>query len=88
MLSLQGWDRTHNPHNIRIVTREYAHRPVAIYPRGGDSSGDHLDILGNLELNRDLVATACGREVEPRIVSKINQIAEEIYRRRYGDQAS
>ena len=37
-----------------------------------------MNILGNHEVLQDLIAIATGDSVEPRIVSKIEQIAEEI----------
>ena len=44
--------------------------------RGGPSSGDHVDILGNMELLEDLLTLVSGGMVEPRIVSDLVEKAE------------
>jgi hypothetical protein len=41
-----------NPARIPVTTKEYRHEPVDLFGSGGDfrggsSSGDHVDILGN-----------------------------------------
>eukprot|EP00405_Crypthecodinium_cohnii_P057826 CAMPEP_0206616938 /NCGR_PEP_ID=MMETSP0325_2-20121206/59296_1 /ASSEMBLY_ACC=CAM_ASM_000347 /TAXON_ID=2866 /ORGANISM="Crypthecodinium cohnii, Strain Seligo" /LENGTH=659 /DNA_ID=CAMNT_0054138743 /DNA_START=121 /DNA_END=2099 /DNA_ORIENTATION=- len=43
--------------------------------RGGQPSGDHVDILGNKEMLADLLTVVSGGEVEERILSDLEDIA-------------
>lgn len=49
-----------------VVTREYLHEPEPAYldPRGGRKTGDHVDILGNYELLRDVLEVVTGGDDE------------------------
>lgn len=79
----KGWKTKRlNPGGIQIKTRELPHRPVPMYqdPRGGPSTSDHVDVLGNHGL-LDLilhVASGNGDKIEDDIVSDIDKIAEQI----------
>lgn len=78
----EGWKRSDlNPGNTRIVTREHSH--VGSFQasdplRQGPTSGEHCDILGNHQVLEDIIKIAAGKDVEPRIVSNIEDIAQRI----------
>jgi len=73
-LCVDAWKRNRkesklNPSNIDVITREYIHRPqfTADDPmRGGPTSSDHVDILGNVDMTEDLL----------RIVSDFHPVKE------------
>jgi len=80
-----------NPSGAVVRTREYPHEPlkdidvfspISSAVQGGGGSSDHVDILGNLELQRDLIlmATSNAHEglVEDRIVSSIEDMAKRV----------
>ncbi|CAB9525721.1 Phospholipid:diacylglycerol acyltransferase [Seminavis robusta] len=70
-----------NPGNSRIVTREYEHRgsfQVDDPMRQGPESSEHCDLLGNYEALEDMIKIALGETVEPRIVSNIEEITEQV----------
>jgi len=46
------------------------------YSRGRQPSGDHVDILGNELMLRDLLTVASGRELQERIVSNLRAAAD------------
>ncbi|KAG2015791.1 phospholipid:diacylglycerol acyltransferase [Coprinopsis cinerea AmutBmut pab1-1] len=80
-MCVEGWKRPRwNPAGIKIKTVEFEHRPVASIPRGGASTGDHVDILGSTGLNELIlkVATGAGEEVEEHFVSNIREYARRI----------
>jgi phospholipid:diacylglycerol acyltransferase len=53
---------SHNPGGARVITREFQHKPENGNLRGGESTGDHVDILGNRRLITDLLYIAAGRD--------------------------
>ena len=78
-----------NPAGVTVRTREYLHEPLkdidlfaplSSAVQGGGGSSDHVDILGNLELQRDLLLMATSRAheglVEDRVVSRVEEIAK------------
>jgi phospholipid:diacylglycerol acyltransferase len=74
-----------NPSGAKVVTREYLHRAefwVDDPMRGGPASSDHVDILGNSEMNADFLKLVTGFESstvnDNRIVSDIENIAKKI----------
>eukprot|EP01126_Amoeba_proteus_P043261 TRINITY_DN4740_c0_g1_i4.p1 TRINITY_DN4740_c0_g1~~TRINITY_DN4740_c0_g1_i4.p1 ORF type:complete len:461 (+),score=93.90 TRINITY_DN4740_c0_g1_i4:971-2353(+) len=78
-----GWKLpTYNPSGMDVWTREYRHDPdpILLNVRGGDSTGDHVDILGNTELLIDVLSVASGLEAveSNRILSNIQFISKEI----------
>eukprot|EP01134_Creolimax_fragrantissima_P000516 CFRG0516T1 len=72
---------THNPYGVRIVSREVQHKPHPLYARGGENTGDHVDIMGNIDLNEDLIRIACGGLLEDNFVSHIREISEDAHKR-------
>lgn len=74
-----------NPSGTTVYTREYQHRSEFVVDdpvRGGPSSGDHVDFLGNDAMMKDLARIVSDFEVEKvkenHIVSEIEEIAAEI----------
>mmetsp|Transcript_1417 Transcript_1417/g.2985 ORF Transcript_1417/g.2985 Transcript_1417/m.2985 type:complete len:739 (+) Transcript_1417:101-2317(+) len=84
----QKWSQPKNPHNpsgIKVYTRERkheAHSSLSDPGRGGPSSGEHVDILGNVGAIEDVVRIATGFEVESVnediIVSDLKKIVQII----------
>lgn len=60
-----GYGATYNPGGVDVRVREYKHNPVSIIydPRGGPATSDHVDIMGNHELIKDILRVA-GRAYE------------------------
>lgn len=80
-MCVEGWKRKRwNPGGIRVTTVELPHRPVVNIPRGGATTGDHVDILGSTALNELILkfATGAGDEVEDNFVSKIREYAKRV----------
>ena len=80
-----GWRRSRalNPSRSSVTTREYMHAPseqLSDGVRGGPTSADHVDLLGNHELLRDVLAIVGGRaeSVTDRFVSDINRVAQRV----------
>lgn len=74
-----------NPSKATVYTREYKHKAefqVGDPMRGGPSSCDHVDVLGNAAMVEDFIKIATGfdaRTVEnDNIVSKIREISKAI----------
>lgn len=70
----RSWrSKKYNPHNIKVVTREYKHNPLPIWEdvRGGATSSDHVDIMGNQEMIGDVIQIVSGNNVEDQITSEI-----------------
>eukprot|EP01101_Sappina_pedata_P000742 TRINITY_DN10932_c0_g1_i1.p1 TRINITY_DN10932_c0_g1~~TRINITY_DN10932_c0_g1_i1.p1 ORF type:complete len:705 (-),score=283.23 TRINITY_DN10932_c0_g1_i1:54-2168(-) len=71
-----------NPSRMNTVNKEYKHNPSSLLEdfRGGHETGDHVDILGNYELNEDIIKIACGmdHQVEERIISNLPKYAAKI----------
>lgn len=53
-----------------VVTREYQHTPDKNV-RGGPKTADHVDILGNHEMTRDVLRLVAGHSLESRIESGV-----------------
>jgi phospholipid:diacylglycerol acyltransferase len=80
-----GWDnKRYNPSDVKVTVREYKHSPASMFNdpsgRGGPETSDHVDIMGNHQLMRDILHVACGRidQVPPQIHSDIISIAERV----------
>eukprot|EP01083_Nonionella_stella_P216888 779088_1 len=65
----QKWSQRknrHNPSGLKVYTRERKHEAQTSLSdpgRGGPSSGEHVDILGNVGVIEDVVRIATGFEV-------------------------
>ncbi|KAI1794246.1 phospholipid:diacylglycerol acyltransferase [Ganoderma leucocontextum] len=80
-MCVEGWKRERwNPAGIKVTTVELPHNPVATIPRGGGTTGDHVDILGSTGLNEIIlqVATGAGEEVQDSFVSNIREYAKRV----------
>ena len=69
----RGWrDFRHwNPSGVKTRVREYAHMPASWDFRGGDSSGDHVDIMGNRDMISDVLRIAAGEKLGDVFLSNI-----------------
>ncbi|SPO20898.1 probable LRO1 - a lecithin cholesterol acyltransferase-like gene, mediates diacylglycerol esterification [Ustilago trichophora] len=77
----EGWKHSHwNPANISVVTHELKHEPEAMDLRGGESTGDHVDILGARGVNEAVLKIAAGRgqEVGDQFFSDIQKYAKNV----------
>ncbi|KAL4088137.1 hypothetical protein PRIC1_012564 [Phytophthora ramorum] len=83
LMCASGW-RTdkYNPGGVDVRVREYRHNPVSMLfdPRGGPETADHVDIMGNHALIRDvlLVAARAYDRVPENITSSIMDIAQRV----------
>lgn len=83
LMCAHGWrGKKYNPGGVDVRIREYQHNPVSIIydPRGGPATSDHVDIMGNRELIKDILRVA-GRaydKVPERIESDILEIAKRV----------
>lgn len=84
-MCVEGWkERALNPSGIAIVTREYPHSQEFVVEdpiRGGPKSGEHVDILGNVNVMEDVLRIVTDyhpQKVKTRIVSDIENIASRI----------
>jgi len=76
-----GWKmKRYNPAGIDITTREYPHNPYLMWVRGGPETADHVDILGNHDLLKDILFIVSGNEhlVEKRVTSDLPEIVKGI----------
>eukprot|EP00127_Corallochytrium_limacisporum_P001329 Clim_evm19s51 gene=Clim_evmTU19s51 len=84
-VSLWNGTTPHNPSGMKIVTKEYPNAASAMGALlGNQETGDHIGILGNQELQKDLAFIAAGHneEVQTRVESAAYDIAENIDRER------
>ncbi|ORX49999.1 LACT-domain-containing protein [Piromyces finnis] len=78
-----GWKmKRYNPSQMKVTTREYSHNPYLMWVRGGPETADHVDILGNHDLLKDILFIVSGNEhlVSQRVQSDLPQIVKEINR--------
>ena len=60
-MCVEGWKRKlYNPAGIEIVTHELKHEPLSYDPRGGPTTGDHIDVLGTTLVNQAVLQVAAG----------------------------
>jgi len=74
-MTSEGWKRKrYNPGGSKIIRHELAHKPESMDLRGGETSGDHIDILGSRRLNEIILRVAAGRgaEVEDQVLSRVD----------------
>ena len=65
----------------KVVTVEYHHATQMLDPRGGVTTGDHVDIMGNYELIENVLKIATGfgsTMVKDRVVSEIDDIVTDL----------
>ncbi|SPC65375.1 probable LRO1 - a lecithin cholesterol acyltransferase-like gene, mediates diacylglycerol esterification [Ustilago sp. UG-2017b] len=77
----EGWKHPHwNPANISVVTHELKHEPEKLDLRGGESTADHVDILGAKGVNEAILKIAAGRgkEVDNQFFSDIQKYAKNV----------
>ncbi|PSS22692.1 hypothetical protein PHLCEN_2v2989 [Hermanssonia centrifuga] len=80
-MCVEGWKRKRwNPAGMKVVTVELPHSPVPTIPRGGGTTADHVDILGNIALNELIlkVATGAGDEIQDSFVSNIQEYSRRV----------
>ncbi|KIP11356.1 hypothetical protein PHLGIDRAFT_21774 [Phlebiopsis gigantea 11061_1 CR5-6] len=80
-MCVEGWKRKRwNPAGMQVTTVELPHKPVGTIPRGGGTTADHVDILGNTALNEIIlkVATGAAHEVKDNFVSNIREYAKRV----------
>ncbi|CAE6486931.1 unnamed protein product [Rhizoctonia solani] len=81
-MCVEGWKSgtKWNPHGVKVVTQEMAHKPEPYDPRGGQTTSDHIDILGSEALNLAVLRIAAGKgnDVEERFVSRIREYAQKV----------
>ena len=70
---------------VNTILTQYScqipHQPVLTIPRGGGTTADHVDILGNTALNEIIlkVATGVSDEIEDSYVSNIQEYAKRVH---------
>jgi len=69
-----------NPHGVKITNREYLTEPAQFGIIRSQYSGDHLDLLGNVDLLTDLLLTVSGEKekLEDRYHSPILDWLEDV----------
>ncbi|KAK0551283.1 phospholipid:diacylglycerol acyltransferase [Tilletia horrida] len=80
-MCVEGWkQKRYNPAGIKVVTHEMLHAPEAMELRGGQNTGDHVDILGASKVNDYVLRIAAGRgeEIKDYFVSDIQKYAAKI----------
>ncbi|KAF8320303.1 phospholipid:diacylglycerol acyltransferase, partial [Clavulina sp. PMI_390] len=80
-MCVEGWKRKNwNPAGIKVTTVELPHLPDSLDPRGGATTGEHIDILGSTGLNEVLLKVASGRghEIEDTFVSPIREYVKRM----------
>ncbi len=69
-----------NPGGAVVKIREYEHKPIGVWNGGmqeGPQSGDHVNIMGNVDMIRDVIdaVTGHGAALDERVVSDVFLIA-------------
>ncbi|KAG0051321.1 hypothetical protein BGZ83_003851 [Gryganskiella cystojenkinii] len=83
-MCVEGWKKKlYNPAGVYVITREFTHRssPSPVDIRGGKRTADHVDILGNYQVTKDLLAIVAGRDgegLEEQIYSKIREYSAKV----------
>uniref|UniRef100_A0A0G4FT94 Phospholipid:diacylglycerol acyltransferase n=1 Tax=Chromera velia CCMP2878 TaxID=1169474 RepID=A0A0G4FT94_9ALVE len=75
-----------NPRGPEVLLKEFRYRTPSgpsLDLRGGPEAADHVDVIGNSEMIRDVLLAASGRRerIEQRVHSQIFRLTEEIDRR-------
>lgn len=78
----RGWKRKNlNPAGIITVVREYENKfNIRKGLRGGPKTSEHVDILGNHSLMKDVMKICCGEEeeIKDNVISDLENICNEI----------
>lgn len=79
----EGWKSAKlNPGNTAIVIREHVHSPVSVFSdvRGGPSTSDHVDILGNSAMIKAIltIATGANETLQNVVSSNIYALSQKI----------
>ncbi|KAF9436463.1 hypothetical protein BGZ76_003924 [Entomortierella beljakovae] len=83
-MCVEGWKKKlYNPAGLNVITREFTHQssPSPVDLRGGKKTADHVDILGNFQVTRDILTIAAGRDgdgLEEQIFSKIREYSAKV----------
>ncbi|KAG0027919.1 hypothetical protein BGZ81_005162 [Podila clonocystis] len=83
-MCVEGWNKKlYNPSGLKVITREFTHKssPSPVDIRGGKRTADHVDILGNFQVTKDLLAIAAGRDgdgLREQIYSKIREYSAKV----------
>ncbi|KAG0097158.1 hypothetical protein BGZ93_003318 [Podila epicladia] len=83
-MCVEGWNKKlYNPSGVKVITREFTHKssPSPVDIRGGKKTADHVDILGNFQVTKDLLAIAAGRDgdgLNEQIYSRIRQYSAKV----------
>jgi len=89
-MNRRGWTDPElglNPFGVRIVTREYRHKPPAtivdhgkVILRVATDEVDHVNIMGNHEMILDVLTVALGKGhgLEDRIYSDIDELVAQV----------
>ncbi|KAF9206650.1 hypothetical protein BGZ49_002059 [Haplosporangium sp. Z 27] len=83
-MCVEGWKKKlYNPSGMDVITREYTHysSPSPVDIRGGKRTADHVDILGNFQVTKDLLTIVAGRDgdgLEEQIFSKIREYSAKV----------
>ncbi|KAF9419747.1 hypothetical protein BGZ94_009318 [Podila epigama] len=83
-MCVEGWNKKlYNPSGIKVITREFTHRtsPSPVDIRGGKRTADHVDILGNFQVAKDILSIAAGRDgdgLKQQIYSKIREYSAKV----------
>jgi phospholipid:diacylglycerol acyltransferase len=77
----KGWNiHRYNPAKVQVKVFEMPHEPDRFSPRGGPSTGDHVDILGRQSLNDLILRVAAGKgeDIKRYVVSDIEKYADKV----------
>lgn len=82
---LQLWrEPSHNPSGLSVTSRELWHTTTGLLTltRTGGASGDHVDVLGNIELAAELLQLVSGDDGavvgQDRYYSNIEEMAGQV----------
>ena len=77
----RGWRMArYNPAEIPVKVVEMRHESDRFSPRGGPSTGDHVDILGRSSLNDLILRVAGGKGdlIEETVYSNIREYSDKV----------
>jgi len=90
-MCVKGWKNPiYNPSGMKVITREYQHILLPIFEasqfgidsviRGGASTAEHVDIMGNYNLLEDILRVVSGnnKSEEDRIFSDVKKYSDRV----------